>query len=344
MDLRIVNPGSVPDWDGLLRRGNDHEFFHTSAWARVLESTYGFRPIYHVRIEGDRAVFVLPLMEVRSWMTGRRGVSLPFTDHCPPHDPGRAGWPGLVERLREYGRQNGWRYVEWRDGRSFEEGIPTWESFWTHEIDLRRPEQAVFASLSENNRRNIRKGQKEGVTVEVDQTLESVRGFYKLNLMTRQRHGLPPQPFRFFRSVFEHILSKDQGFVVSARYRGRLVAASVFFHTDRKAIYKYGASDLRYQGVRPNNLVMWEALRRYRDRGVEALDLGRTELSNPGLLQFKRTWGAAEGTIHYHRYDLRAMTFVSKDGGHGGRFERIFSRTPTPLLRVLGSLLYKHVG
>ena len=45
---------------------------------------------------------------------------------------------------------------------------------------------------------NIKKALKEGVEVQLHNSFESVKSFFKLNCMTRKRHGLPPQPFKFF--------------------------------------------------------------------------------------------------------------------------------------------------
>ena len=79
MDFQIVNPRDHPDWDEMLLLSNDHSFFHTSAWSKVLESTYRFQPLYFARFEESRFSFLMPLMEVRSPVTGRRGVSLAWT-------------------------------------------------------------------------------------------------------------------------------------------------------------------------------------------------------------------------------------------------------------------------
>jgi hypothetical protein len=59
-------------------------FFHGSAWAKTLQGAYGFKPVYFTASEADGRSSILPLMEVNSWLTGRRGIALPFTDDCEP--------------------------------------------------------------------------------------------------------------------------------------------------------------------------------------------------------------------------------------------------------------------
>jgi hypothetical protein len=344
MAFQILDPSRCPDWDEMLLRSGDHAFFHTAGWARVLAASYGFKPLYFVRQEGERFSQIMPMMEVSSPLKGKRGIALPFTDRCAPHaeDPDESS--AAVRSAIEYGKRSKWRSIEWRDDRYGPEGAPVWEFHLMHEIGLGKTEAELFGDLSSNNRRNIRKALREGVTVRIDRSADSVRSFYRLNCLTRKRHGLPPQPFIFFKNVFEHILSRGLGLVVSASYGGKVIAASVFFHFGTEALFKYGASEMEHQGLRPNNLILWEALRWYNAGGFKSLNLGRTEPENPGLLRYKRAWGGTESPLSYFRYDIGAGTYQIKRRRARDRYLPLFARTPPVVLRLLGRLFYKYFG
>ena len=43
-----------------------------------------------------------------------------------------------------------------------------------------------------------------------------------------------------------------------AHYQGKCVAGAVFFHFKDRALFKYGASDERFNRLGINNLVIWE--------------------------------------------------------------------------------------
>lgn len=344
MEPDIIDPRKMPDWEELLLRSGDSTFFHTAAWTKVLSDTYSYRPVFFAYFDGDRLSGLMPFMEVRSSLTGKRGVSLPFSDHCPPHFICHDLFREAVDRVLDYGKKAGWRTIEWRDGGSFPETSPCNELFLTHDIDLGKPEADFQAQLKESNRRSIRKAVREGVTIRIDRSFASVRSFYQLNCLTRRRHGLPPQPFSFFLKIFEHVVAKGMGMVTSAVHSGRPIAASIFFHFGDRAIFKFGASDISHQGLRPNNLVMWEAMKWYKESGFSRLNLGRTDPLDEGLLRFKRAWGGTEAPIAYHRYDFRRGAFLAGAGGTPLIFKRLFSRMPGPLLRIIGRLAYKHVG
>jgi hypothetical protein len=344
MDLQILDPIDHPDWDSLLTDNKNCSFFHTSAWAKILKKSYGFTPIYFVKFDNDRLVFLMPFMEIRSPIIGKRGVSLPFTDKCVLFAPNRESLEEGVRFAIGYGEKSGWKSIEWRDGSNFPEDVPPLEIFYTHDIDLNRTESEIFKSFDDSNRRNIRKAVREGVTIRIEQSLNSLKGFCQLNCLTRKRHGLPPQPFAFFDNVYEHILSQRRGIVVSAFYSGKVIAASVFFHFGKNALFKYGASNMEFQNLRPNNLLMWETLKWYRQQGFDTLNLGRTETGNPGLLRFKRAWGAKESFVKYYKYDIRKKIFLEKRPGFENFPTKLFTHTPVCILRLIGRLFYKHAG
>lgn len=344
MRLQIINPISYPDWDALLVRNNDHSFFHSSAWARVLAATYGFKPLYFVDIKQSQLAVLMPFMETHNILAVKRGVSLPFTDQCVPYAPNKESLKGAIEEAFEYGLKNKWSYTEWRDGSYFPEVISPWEKYYIHDIDLTKTEAKLFADLRGNNRRNIKKAGREGVIIKIDQSFESVKKFYRLNLMTRRRHGFPAQPFAFFNNVLEHIISKGYGIVVSAYHAETMIASSIFFNFGQSAIYKYSASKPEYHFLRPNNLIMWEAIKWYKRQGITTLSLARTEFQNQGLLRYKRAWGARESVLKYYRYDIGRKSYLQKRPGNTDLYRDLFARTPTSILRIIAHFFYRYVG
>jgi hypothetical protein len=388
----------------MLLRTPGASFFHGSAWARVLSESYGYTPLYFSVIENERLRALVPMMEVSSFLTGKRGVSLPFTDYCEPiieETVELADRVDLFNQIVECARKRGWKYIELRGGNNllpvacsqfpvspaagnlqpatgnfFEPPeaqrssppvpgnmssllnvLPSNEQRATsntalvpfiayvgHTLDLTKGVKALHAGLRDSTRRNIKKAEKEEVEIRIEKTGEAMRDFYRLNCMTRREHGLPPQPYHFFQKVHRHIISKESGFIALAYFQGKAIAGNIYFHFGDRAIYKYGASDKKYQDLRANNLVMWEAIKWFAGNGFKSFCFGRTELENEGLRQFKNGWGPEEHSIHYFRYDLREGAFVAGKPMAEPIYTGILRRTPVPVLNVIGSLFYRHMG
>lgn len=303
----------------------------------MLAETYGFRPAWVVEEPA-----LLPLMEVDSWLTGRRAIGLPFTDDCPPLCKSAGEFRPLFDRAREWGRERGWKGIELRGGRELLPEARVSSAYYGHRLDLRVGEKRLFDAMAGAARQAVRKAEKDGVTVEVSQSEAAVRDFYALQCLTRKRHGLPPQPMQFFLNIWRHALSQNQGMVVLASWQGQRVAGAVFLFLGGQAVFKYGASDYRRQQLRPNNLVMWEGVKWLAGHGGESLDLGKTSLQHEGLRRFKRNLGAVERRIEYVKYDLRRNMFTVEEDGVAGWHNAVFRALPVFLARGAGRLLYKH--
>ncbi|HUD46437.1 MAG TPA: GNAT family N-acetyltransferase [Candidatus Baltobacteraceae bacterium] len=340
----IIDPLQRPDWDAQVEAHAGSTIFHGTGWARVLNETYGHVPMYVCRFDGKLLAEALPLMEVASRWTGRRGVSLPFTDLCAPLCPQGGDARNLYREAMDCGRRRRWKYLECRNFDVAWEGCAPSLEFYVHVIDLGIGADGLFERLDGAVRRGVRKAEAAGLKVEFSGDRESVRTFYKLHCRTRRRHGLPPQPFRFFESIQRHILGMGRGFVATARMGNQPAAAGVFFYHGGEALYKFGASDFALQQHRPNNLMMWAAARRCAQEGLSRLNLGRTSLSNEGLRRFKRGLGAAEKKLKYAKYDFLSKQFIVDVDQTKGWFNRVFSRMPLPVLRLAGAALYPHLS
>lgn len=341
---QVVNPVHAANWGGLLADFSDYSFFHGSAWAKTLEGAYGYTPVYLTVEEAGNVRGLLPLMEVNSGLTGRRGIGLPFTDECGALYDDSAWANRLIQSAVALGKSRGWKTVEFRGGRELFPSAPTSVSFYGHRLNLEENEDAMFARMDGSTRRAIRKAEKSGLTVSVSSGMDGLKTFYSLHCKTRRRHGLPPQPFVFFSNIYRHILSRDMGMVVVAHWQEQPVAASVYFQSGARAIYKFGASDESFQKLRGPNLVMWEAMKRLARHGARTLDMGRTSLDNEGLRRFKLHWGARERKIEYVKYDLRRNVFVTKADGATGWHNLIFRALPPGFSRMIGAALYRHLA
>jgi lipid II:glycine glycyltransferase (peptidoglycan interpeptide bridge formation enzyme) len=249
----------------------------------------------------------------------------------------------LWESALCHGRKAGWKYIELREKTLTENPDKFFDKFYMHTLNLNGNEETVLKQFRTSTKRNIRKAQKSGVTTRISKAYSDVMIFYKLNCMTRKEHGLPPQPLLFFRKLFQHVIKNGMGFIVIAEANDRPIAGAVFLSYGNQAIYKYGASDKRYQGLRANNLVMWNAIKEFIGKGFHTFHFGRTEPHHNGLLQFKRGWGTQESELYYYRYDLHQSRFVVNAASPKSSY-RLFSRLPIPVLKMLGRLLYRHVG
>lgn len=341
----IVPSSDTEAWESTLKSVDDSSRFLFSDWTQILKETYNYKSSFVVLRQENKIESVLPFTVVNSTLTGTRAISLPFFDICKAYAPNEHLIPKLHDKLKEEGRRRGWNYIELRGDIKNLDKTPSSLSFYNHIVNLSHGSEAVFDKLSSSNRRAIRKSQKDGVRVEFSHSLDALKGFYELQCITRKRHGLPSQPFKFFESIHRNLIAPQKGIIISAFVRsGQLAASSIYLEQGKTVHYKYGASEKRYQSSRCNNLVMWNALKHYSELGFESIDLGRNSIANSGLRRYKQSWGAKEKIVHYHRYDLKKNVTIPMTDDVFGWHNSIFKRLPNSLLKLAGRLLYKHIA
>ena len=204
-----IAPLRDPRWDGFLSSEPRASIFHTTAWLEALRRTYGYDPVvYTTSPPGSELRNGVVFCEVKSWLTGRRLVSLPFSDHCEPlvDDPQELRTIlGALEKRTE--QSQAWNYIEMRPVQYHEIKTSFHEStcnYVLHRLDLAPSSSQLFGALHKGStQRKIRRAEREGLGYEDGRSESLLLIFYRLLILTRRRHGVPPQPLLWFRKLID---------------------------------------------------------------------------------------------------------------------------------------------
>lgn len=339
-----VNPITDPRWGVLLQRSPRASIFHTPGWLEALSRTYGYQPSVVTTTEPHRDLTNgIALCYVRSWLTGDRLVSLPFSDHCEPLSETTDDVRLLVDEVKSYAKQTNCHYLELRPvGEILPEcSLQRSARYWLHRLNLRPGVSAIFDNFHHDCvKRKIRRAEREGLVITQGRTPDILRKFYVLASRTRRRHGLPPQPFTWFTNLASCL---DTAFTVYvASKNNRPIAGIVTLEHKTSLVYKYGASDERFHNLGGMPYLFWSAIQGAVSRGLTELDLGRSDLDGAGLLAFKDHLGAVRYPLSYWRFQRAWQETTSRN--YHPLMKRAVGYIPRPFLNALGSLFYRHVG
>lgn len=331
-------------WSELLARHPQASAFHSPEWLRALKDTYGYRPVVFTTTgEGELRNGVV-FCEVRSWLTGNRLISLPFSDHCQPL-ANRDELSAIFHSLSDHRKETKCKYIELRPALDDElvgqSGLNVTESFRLHTIDLRAQLEQIYRRFHDSCvRRKIKRAERENLTLESGNTSELLGKFRHLQLLTRRRHKLPPQPATWFDNLSRCLGERLNIYVLS---KEGIPAASILTISYKKTLmYKYGCSDARFHNLGGMPLLFWKAIQEGKGAGAEFFDLGRSSSEDPGLLAFKGHLGGVECGLHYFR-DTPARKRNDAPGQPRTHWTRnALARLPEPLLVGAGNLLYRH--
>ena len=217
----------------------------------------------------------------------------------------------LLENMIRYCKNNNLNSIEFRASETkFPSETKHFRTDLGHVLKIDKAEKEIFKSFSENTKRNIKKAQKEKVIIKLRNDEEGIRVFYKMQCETRKKHGLPPQPYKFFLNLLKLIVFQGMCDILLAKHNGKFIAGAVYLKIGKKILYKFGASFSKYHHLRANHFIMWEAIRRHRLEGYENFDFGRTEFENEGLRRFKLGFNTDEKLIYTTLFDINTRTFL----------------------------------
>ncbi len=340
--LLILNPKDHR-WLDFIKSNPQASPFHHPAWLDLLTHTYGYKGfVLAVTQHENRICAGIPLMEIKSLLTGRRWVSLPFTDHCAPLTQNEKALDQLTRGIISvFGERNiprlqlKWAYPSYPS-------IQGHSEFVLHGLKLAANEQEVAGRIKHKQFRQIKVAEERGVCIKKGVDSEFVENFYRLHLQTRRKKGVPVQPRKFFRLLEQDILRAGLGFILLAIKDRQCVAGAVFLNWNKTLIYKYSASNEVGRHSLAMDLLLWNAITWACANDFHWMDMGRTDNEDEGLRNFKLRWGAEESPLVYS--DLPANAPREKNSRLAPLMKSVITNSPAYVGKLLGELLYRHFG
>ena len=349
MSIHSLNPLRDIRWKELVERHQKASVFHTVSWLQALEQTYGFEPVVFTTSPPTSELRNgLVLCRVQSWITGTRLVSLPFSDHCEPLCDSTEDLDFLICYMQTILDRQNWKYLEVRPvngnfGHTSQANcfLPA-ASYLLHVLDLRPDLDELFQSFDKDSiRRRIRRAERADLTEKSGNSVDLLKDFYDLFVVTRSRHHLPPMPYAWFRNLAQ---SHGDALEIRVAYRQSNPISGILTLRFRNAVYfKYGCSDIRFKGFGATPWLLWRAIVEARSNGATKFDMGRTEESNSGLATFKNHWVPQPKRLVYWKFPENS-SLDSVDGRKLKMAKRLFSVMPNGLLKIVGKLFYRHIG
>jgi hypothetical protein len=150
----------------------------------------------------------------------------------------------------------------------------------------------------EKLRSQIRKAEREGITMEPFEWDRHQEQFLRLMEATELRHGNPPRyPPEFFRALADLAHRDDRVHWVWCEHEGRPACSHIYFIEGGMLQGWQIYFDKAFSFLKPNQYIRFAMCRRMAARGIASLNLGGTPENAPGLADYKRRWGGRSHTF-----------------------------------------------
>ena len=211
MKFYQVDPTKDARWAELIERHPKASVFHSVSWLEALQQTYGYKPMAFTTSPPTEALKNgILFCQVDSWLTGRRLVSLPFSDHCEPLCDSGDDVSSLMSYSQGALDRQACQYVEIRPiSQEFGEaaaamGFRPAGDYLLHVVDLRANMDDIFRSLDKDSvQRRVQRAERAGLVEKRGTSKDLLNAFYGLLVTTRGRHRVPPPPLAWFQNLVQ---------------------------------------------------------------------------------------------------------------------------------------------
>jgi hypothetical protein len=334
-----------------LQRHPCSSVFHTVEWLEALRRTYGYEPIAITTSRpGTELQNAAVFCRIESWLTGRRLVSLPFSDHCDFLADSVTDLRAMVSILRERLVKDSLEYIEARPLRGPNLDVllsDSTRSYCFHQIDLKPDLDTLFRNCHKNStQRKICRAEREALTYKEGRSEILLENLYDLYLLTRRRQVVLPQPKRWFQNLIDCF---GQALKIRVAFKGmQPIAAILTIRYKDTLVYKYGCSDAEFQRLGGVHLLFWRSIQDAKRDTLSVFDLGRSECENTGLITFKDRWGAKRSVLTYSRLLNSAQSsgaFVASGADWKEQTaKKVLPYLPDRIIGAAANLMCRHVG
>jgi peptidoglycan pentaglycine glycine transferase (the first glycine) len=168
-----------------------------------------------------------------------------------------------------------------------------WAEAKTCLVDLTRPEHDILAAMRKKTRYNVGLSARKGMVTREGSDAD-LPEFYRLLSETAAHQGFPVHPLSYFKEIYARFAPQKMGLIL-ASFEGKPVAASLVIIAGTRAMDAWGGFTEQHRDLKPNEAVIWGAIRWAKARGCEVYDLlGLPDDSDDGVGVFKSGFGQVQ--------------------------------------------------
>jgi FemAB-related protein (PEP-CTERM system-associated) len=352
--LAITRPGTAPGlrpqgafepltsdweerWDQFVEQHPHGSPFHTMAWMRSIQATFGFRPYYSLLLNNGEIAGIFPLFLVASRIRAKALISTPFAVYGGVLADSEAAIAAAREYVLGLGAALGVDYIELRNRHESQGiGLTPVPRYVTFTQELTDDEDGLLNMIPRKTRAVVRKSLKSGFETRQSSDFAAFQDLYSSNL---RRLGTPSFPARHFENLIRYFGERVN--VREVLHNGQVAAAVFSFQFREQVLPYYGAADGRFNAQGASTYMYFDQMRCAAAQGFRVFDFGRSKKENSGSYDFKSHWGMRERELPYEMDLVRGKTLpnYTPNNPKYAFFIRTWQKLPLWLTRKIGPKL-----
>ena len=265
-------------WDEAVARLGGQPF-QSWAWGE-LKARFGWQPVRLSATDGGSAAQVL--------LRPYRGLAVAYVPRGPVLGPAAHPDGGLLDEIVRHARSRRAAFVRFEPGiaqddsraadldatlrgAGFRTAERTLQPRSTIRLDLAPPVDQLLAGLSKGHRADLRRAEREGVSVRAATSAAEVDVLHDMLVATQARKSFGFHSAAYYRALWE--LFGDAARLLIAELDGTPIAAALVLAWGSHGIYLAAGSSSAGLEHRAAHVLQWQAISWARERGARTWDL-----------------------------------------------------------------------
>lgn len=338
--IRTLDISCRAAWDAFVDRQTDATFFHRAGWKDVIELAFDHTTHYLLAEQRGDIVGILPLVHVKSRLFGNTLSSLPFCVYGGVVAEHPAAAALLIDHATGLAKSLGVDALELRNLKPSGRSWPSKDLYVTFRKAISADNQENLNAIPRKQRAMVRKGMEAGLQSRWD---GGIVDFYNAYSQSVHALGTPVFSRRYFeilRDVFKY-----HSRILTITKDDRTVASVLSFYFRDEVIPYYGGGTAEARGLKANDFMYWELMRRSADEGIRSFDYGRSK-QNSGSYSFKKNWGFEPQPLHYEYFLVNGDSIpeVNPNNPKYQRLIRLWQKLPLKATQLVGPHIVKYLG
>ena len=335
--VRLKKLDNKVQWEEICKKYGS--IFHSLDWINIIEEVFNVETVLLGIFEDQELIGIFPLYKSKKvfnlLMSPLHGSATPFSGPILKDSKNRfVKCSEIIRELNEF-IKNGeidFTQIQFGPPLSYSEyesqtklkydsvykfGFDV-EDRYTIILDLDRRKEALWNDLDKNCRTAVRKARKNNVVVSEPVFEEVLDEYYGMAKDVYARWHQPPGILKkMYLKVYEKFKPKNQIKILSAQYKGNMVAGAIFL-LYRDIVYFWdGVSYSNFYNVAPNNIIQWQLVEWACEHNFKICDMVGAGI--PGVGQFKLSFGGKIiSQLQLRKYSSLSVKIAAKT------YEKVF--------------------
>ncbi len=316
-----------------------NDFYYRFCWTGLIEKVFPRSMIYINIKMVNKGLLCIPAFAVRNIYFRKVLVSLPFTPMLRPLEYSQIKSVRKVSNFlikSRYFYDFIFKINDYVKGDSYD--------YYLHFIELDHGNGVARQTVKSSILKSSLKLSRMGYSVAEYDFLTNLGSFYRLYRLNNKKHGSPSLPKEFFSELA--ISLKDKCVLYFCKKGTKYLSCSLFLLNGSEALYAYVGTDTSFSKTLDpgHKLIILNAMKQLKVKGMKSLNLGKTSLANKGLIRFKRSFGSKQVPLKYYSERSEGRSILNKNSFFRSAVMKLNKHAPIIIYDWLSSVQIKFLS